>query len=184
MAFTSDPFNEMTSLRDAMNRLMEESVVREPFGSKRNLPLDVYETPDNLDIIAALPGVSANDLNVTATGDTVTIKAKVPSETEQKESREWTWYMHEIPHGEFSRTIDLPVEVNPQQARATFQDGLLKLELPKVEEARQHRLKIQPVGQHHEQPVNVGQQQGQQTSAGQQTGQAGQMGQTGQGFGR
>lgn len=157
MAYTSyNPFNEMTSLRDAMNRLMEESVVREPFGTHRNVPLDVYETPDNLDIIAALPGVSPEDLDVTATGDTVTIKAKVPSETELKESREWTWYLHEIPHGEFSRTIDLPVEVNPQQARATFRDGLLKLELPKVEEARQHKLQIQTGGPQRAQTVNVG----------------------------
>ena len=162
MAFTSSsPFSEMTPLREAMNRLMEESIVREPFGNKRNLPLDIYETPDNLDIVAALPGVSPNDLNVTATGDTVTIKAKIPSETELKESREWTWYLHEIPHGEFSRTIDLPVEVNPQQAKATFQDGVLKLMLPKVEAARQHRLQIQTTGQHHEQTVNVGQEAGQ-----------------------
>ncbi len=171
MAFTSSsPFGEMTPLREAMNRLMEESMVREPFGGKRAMNLDVYETPDNLEIIAALPGVSSNDLNVTATGDTVTIKAKIPSETEQKESREWTWYLHEIPHGEFSRTIDLPVEVNPQQAKASFQDGLLKLVLPKVEEARQHRLQIQTTG-HHEQPVNVGQQQGQPGGAGQPMGQ-------------
>lgn len=172
MAFTSSGSpNEMTPLREAMNRLMEESMVREPFGSKRAMNLDVYETPDNLEIIAALPGVSANDLNVTATGDTVTIKAKIPSETEHEESRQWTWYLHEIPHGEFSRTLDLPVEVNPREAKATFLDGLLKLELPKVEEARQHRLQIQTAGQHHEQPVNVGQQPGQQAPAGQQKGQ-------------
>jgi HSP20 family protein len=159
MAFTSyDPFGEMTSLREAMNRLLEESFVREPFETRRKIPLDVYETPDNIEIIAALPGVSAQDLNVTATSDTVTIKAKVPSVTEQKESREWTWYMHEIPHGEFTRTIDLPVEVNPQQARATFQCGMLKLELPKVEQAREHRLQIQTGGQQRGRAVKVGQQ--------------------------
>lgn len=157
MAFTSsDPFGDMMSLRDALNRLMEESIVREPFATRRNIPLDVYETPDNLEIIAALPGVSASDLDVVATGDTVTIKARIPSATEQKESREWTWYVHEISHGEFTRTIDLPVEVNPQQARATFQNGLLTLELPKVEEARQHRLQIQSGGEQRGQTISVG----------------------------
>lgn len=145
------------SLRDALTRLMEESIVREPFAARRHIPLDVYETPDNLEIIAALPGVSSGDLDVVATSDTVTIKARVPSEAEQTESREWTWYVHEIPHGEFTRTIDLPVEVNPQQARATFQDGLLKLELPKVEEARQHRLQIQTGGEQRGQTISVGQ---------------------------
>lgn len=165
MAFGSNPFEEMTSLRDAVNRLMEESVVRQPYGRNQDMPLDVFETADDLDIIALVPGVSANDLNVTATGESVTIKAKVPSETEQKESRQWTWYLHEIPHGEFCRTIDLPVEVNPQQAKASLQEGMLKLTLPKVEGARQHRLQIQTGGQQHEQAVNVGQ-------AGQTAGQA------------
>ncbi len=145
------------SLRDALTRLMEESIVREPFAARRTIPLDLYETPDNLEIVAALPGVSPGDLDVVATSDTVTIKARVPSETEQRESREWTWYMHEIPHGEFTRTIDLPVEVNPQQARATFQNGMLKLELPKVEEARQHKLQIQTGGAQPAQSVSVGQ---------------------------
>ena len=96
------------------------------------------------------------DVNVTATGDTVTLKVKVPSETQKPESSQWTWYLHEIPHGEFTRTIDLPVEINPQNAKATFQNGLLRLELPKVEEARQHKLQIQTGGQT-QQKVNVGQ---------------------------
>ena len=171
---SNDPFGEMTSLRDAMNRLMEESYVREPYTSRQTMPLDIYETPDNLEIVASLPGVSPDDLVVTATGDTVTVKAKVPSETEQKGAGEWTWYLHEIPHGEFSRTIDLPVEVNPQQARATFENGLLKLELPKVEEARQHRLQIQ-AGPRQQQAVNVGQQPGKggtPTAGGQPTGES------------
>jgi HSP20 family protein len=151
-----NPFGEMTSLRDAMNRLLEESYVRPSFGSSRTIPLDVFETPDDLVVIAALPGASADDVNVTATGDTVTLKVKVPSETQKPESSQWTWYLHEIPHGEFTRTIDLPVEINPQNAKATFQNGLLRLELPKVEEARQHKLQIQTGGQM-QQKVNVGQ---------------------------
>lgn len=170
MAYTSsDPFSELMSLRDAMDRLMEESFVREPFAKRREVPLDVYETPDDLVIVAALPGVAPGNLSVTATGDLVTIKAKVPSETEQKGTEEWTWYLHEIPHGEFSRTIDLPVEVNPEQAKATFHEGLLRIVLPKVEEARLHRLKIQAGGQQSEQPVNVSEQHGQGGLASQQT---------------
>lgn len=161
-----NPFGEMTSLRDAMNRLMEESIVRSPAGVSRTIPLDIYETADDLVVVASLPGVSPDSVTVTATGDTLTIKAKIPSETENKNSSQWTWYLHEIPHGEFSRTIDLPVEINPQQAHATFENGMLRMDLPKVEEARQHRLHIQSGGtQSVQQTVNVGQ-QGQQMGRG------------------
>ena len=152
-----NPFGEMTSLREAMNRLLEESYVRPSSAGSGNIPLDAFETPDDLVIIATVPGVSADEVTVTATGDTVTLKVKVPSETQKPESSEWTWYLHEIPHGEFTRTIDLPVEINPQSAKATFQNGMLRLELPKVEEARQHKLTIQSGGQAPQQKVNVGQ---------------------------
>ncbi|HUX88559.1 MAG TPA: Hsp20/alpha crystallin family protein [Chloroflexota bacterium] len=152
-----NPLSEMTSLRDAMNRLLEESYVRPSSAGGRNIPLDVFETPDDLVIIAAVPGASADDVNVTATGDTVTLKAKVPSETQKSQSSEWTWYLHEIPHGEFTRMIDLPVEINPQNGKATFQNGMLRLDLPKVEEARQHKLNIQSGSQAQGQKVNAGQ---------------------------
>jgi HSP20 family protein len=148
-------FGEMTSLRDAMNRLFEESVVR-PNADGRTIPLDVFETADDLVVIAALPGVSPNDLTVTATADALTISACVPSETDKPEASRYTWYLHEIRHGQYSRTIDLPVEIDPQKARATYHNGMLRLELPKVEAARQHKLKIEtesPQGQ----KVTVGQ---------------------------
>ena len=151
------PFGEMTSLRDAVNRLLEESYVHpSTMGGNRQLPLDVFETPDDLVVVAAIPGASAQDLNVTATGDTLTVRTRVPSEADQQGSAQWTWYLHEIPHGEFSRTIDLPVEINPQQARARYENGVLRLDLPKVESARQHKLNVQTGGQM-SQKVNVGQ---------------------------
>jgi len=163
------PFGEMTSLRDAVNRLLEESYVHPTtMSGNRHLPLDVYETPDDLVVVASIPGATAQDLNVTATGDTLTLKVCVPSQAEQEGASKWTWYLHEVPHGEFTRTIDLPVEINPQQARARYENGVLRLELPKVESARQHKLKIQ-TGQPTSQNVNVtqGQTNPEQTPQGQ-----------------
>lgn len=158
------PFGEMTSLRDAVSRLLEESYVHPTtMSGNRHLPLDVYETPDDLVVVASIPGATAQDLNVTATGDTLTLKVGIPSQAEQEGASKWTWYLHEVPHGEFTRTIDLPVEINPQQARARYENGVLRLELPKVESARQHKLKIQ-TGQPTSQNVNVVQGQ---TNAGQ-----------------
>lgn len=137
------PFGEMTSLRDAVSRLLEESYVHpSTMSGNRQIPLDVYETPDELVVVASIPGASAQDLNVTATGDTLTLRVCVPSVAEQEGASKWTWYLHEVPHGEFTRTIDLPVEINPRQARAHYENGVLRLELPKAESARQHKLEI------------------------------------------
>ena len=148
-------FGEMTSLRDAVNRLLEESYVHpSTMSGSRQLPLDVYETPDDLVVVAAVPGASAQDLNVTATGDTLTLRFRVPSEAEREGASKWTWYLHEVPHGEFTRTIDLPVEINPQQARARYENGMLRLELPKAESARQHKLTVQ-TGEQPSQKVDV-----------------------------
>jgi HSP20 family protein len=157
--YPATPFGEMTSLRDAMNRLFEESVVR-PGTEIRTIPLDVYETADDLVVVAALPGVSPNDLTVTATADTLTITACVSSEMDKPEASRYTWYLHEIRHGQYSRTIDLPVEIDPQKARAIYHNGMLRLELPKVEGARQHQLKIEtesPQGQGQKMMVGQGQ---------------------------
>jgi HSP20 family protein len=150
-----NPFGEMTSLRDAMAQLLADSFVRPGVAGSRTIPVDVYETADDLVVVASLPGASSNDVHVTATAETLTISYKATSDTEKEGANQWTWYLHELTHGEFSRTLDLPVEVDPQKARAFFQNGLLRLELPKVEAARQHTLKIQTGQQQAPQSVPV-----------------------------
>lgn len=127
--------------RDAMGGSLEDSYAR-PSGRGPLVPLDVFETENDLVVIAAVPGATAGDLEVSATGDTLTIRGHLPSEADRPEASRDTWYLHEIPHGEFSRMIDLPAEVNPEQARATFQDGLLRLDLPKAQPSRPHRVQI------------------------------------------
>jgi HSP20 family protein len=136
-------YGDLTALREAINRLIDECSGSLPApGARRSIPLDVYETADDLVVLAALPGVAADAVHLTATADTLTIRAKLPSAAERPEAADWTWYLHEIPHGEAVRTINLPIEVAPEQAQATFQGGVLRLALPKGPKP-EHRLSIQ-----------------------------------------
>ena len=79
-----EPFRDMMSLRDAMDRMFEESLIRPPtsFGpwAAGTLAVDMYETDDSIIVKAAVPGVSADDIQVSVAGDTLTIKAESTEE--------------------------------------------------------------------------------------------------------
>jgi len=141
-----DPFREMVSLRDAMNRLFEESFVR-PFGGWLALPgemqtlaLDVYETDDNLVVEAALPGIKPEDVDISVVGNTLSIKAE--TKHEEKKEEKGKYHYQERRYGAFQRTVSLPVEVHADKAEAVFENGVLKLTLPKAEEAKPKRITV------------------------------------------
>ncbi len=141
-----DPFGEMLSLRDAMDRLFEESFVR-PFGERpwlggeaRTLALDIYETDDDLVVEASLPSIGPDDVDISIVGNSLTIKGETEREEEKEEKGKY--HYRERRYGAFQRTVSLPVEVNADKAEATFENGVLKLSLPKVEEAKPKRITI------------------------------------------
>ena len=141
---------DFVSLRDAMNQLLEESFT--PFrtggtmprngGATRALPMDVYATQDEVVLIAAVSGVRAEDVEVSINQGTVTLSGKVPSATEAEDAKGATWYLHELWHGAFQRTVSLPIEVDTARAEATFADGILRIRLPKAEQAKPRRIEI------------------------------------------
>ena len=141
-----DPFREMVSLRDAMDRLFEESFVR-PFGERpwlgdeaRALALDIYETDDDLVVETSLPGISPDDVDISIAGNSLTIKGETKHEEEKEEKGKY--HFRERRYGAFQRTVSLPVEVNADEAEATFENGVLKLSLPKVEETKPKRITV------------------------------------------
>jgi HSP20 family protein len=141
-----DPFNEVLSLRDAMNRLFEESFVR-PYGSNQDganssayaLPLDVYDNGDELVVNANLPGFKPEDVNITIHGDTLTIQAKT---TENREDKGKNYLVREMRYGSFARSITLPTQVKADLANAQFENGVLHLTLPKAEQAKPRQIKV------------------------------------------
>ncbi|OQA37973.1 MAG: Spore protein SP21 [Chloroflexi bacterium ADurb.Bin325] len=139
-----DPAREMMSLREAMDRLFEESFLRPGLlgggeSAAGMLPIDVYETENAVFVKAAVPGIKPEDIDVTLTGDLLTIKGEFKAE--QKEEKR-NYLRQERRFGSFSRQLTLPVSVDADKCKASFEDGLLTLELPKVEQAKAKSIKV------------------------------------------
>ena len=142
----SESGREMLTLREAMDRLFEESILRPGlFGmgdsGVSTLPLDMYETDDDIVVKAAVPGVKPEDINVTVTGELLSIAGEFKSENQQKDAKR-NYLRQERRYGSFSRQITLPAGVNADQCVATYENGVLTLELPKVERAKSKNVKI------------------------------------------
>jgi HSP20 family protein len=140
-----EPFSDLMSLREAMDRLFEESVVRPgsrlmtPYGAASELALDVYETDNDLVVTAALPGVNPEDVDITITGDALCIKGETKSESKVEKAN---YLRQERRYGAFARTIALQTPVQADKAEAKFKDGVLTLSIPKAEEAKPKSIKV------------------------------------------
>lgn len=141
-----DPARDTVSLREAMDRLFEESFLRPGFlggndSASALMPLDMYETQDDVVVKAAIPGVKPEDIEVTVTGDLLTIKGEFKSENEQRDEKR-NYHRQERRFGSFSRQVALPSRVNADACQADFENGVLTLKLPKVEEAKVKKVQI------------------------------------------
>ncbi len=138
-----EPFKELISLREAMDRLLEESFMR-PFGLMaparfEGFAMDIYETENDLVVKASLPGVKPEDIDVSVAGDILTIKAEVK---EEKEVKEENYYRRERRYGTFCRSVTLPIEVDVDKAKAEYENGVLTLSFPKAEAAKPKVIKV------------------------------------------
>src|SRR4051794_17797434 len=120
-----DPWGEMLSLREAMNRLLEDSFVRPATGATStaggNLALDVWQDKDKIEVSAALPGMKPEDVEITVQGDVLIIRGE---QKQQGERKEGNYLMRERRVGSFYRAIQLPVLVEADKAQADFRDGM------------------------------------------------------------
>ena len=140
-----EPFREVMSLRQAMDRLFEDSFVGLPHlkVNGRDFPMDMYQEKDNLVVKAALPGVKPEELDITIADDILTIRGE---HKEEQETKEDDYLYRERYYGAFSRSVAIPMEVKSDKAAATFEEGVLTLTLPKADEIKPKRVKIKPKG--------------------------------------
>ena len=147
------PFEEMVSMRDAMDRLFEESHIR-PYRSRTGngspaamarLPIDLYETEEELVLKARLPGVNPEDVDITINDGELVIKADLRSDAALDEAKDWHWYRHELLHGQVGRRFNLPTQVDADKIEATFRNGELTLVLPKAEEVKPRSIEVKTV---------------------------------------
>ncbi len=144
-----DPATEIASMRNMMDRLFEQSFGRIPAfrGSEElgpsSLGLDVIENGDSFVVKAAVPGIDPKDIDIAVEDDVLTIKG----EFQQKdEAAEENFIRRELRYGSFQRQLRLPPTIDAEHAKAEFEHGMLKLTLPKKEEARARSIKITPQG--------------------------------------
>lgn len=138
-----DPFSEFGSLRRAMDHVFDDFPVRTWRAngevSELTFPIDLYETGDSVVVKAVIPGMTAEEVDISVQGDALTIKGETKHEEEAKDGG---WYRREIRYGAFSRTVPLPVRVDYGKADAKFKDGILTVKLPKAEEAIAKTIKV------------------------------------------
>lgn len=146
----SSLMNDFVSLRDAMDRLFNESFVpgqaRSLADGRAPFPLDVYATDNEMTVLAAVPGIDPDQLDISIEKGQVTIKGEVPDVAGSEEARDATWYLHELPRGSFQRTLSVPFDVDANAAEATFENGMLRLTLPKAETERPKQIKVRVSG--------------------------------------
>jgi len=143
-----EPFKELMSLRQAMDRLFEESFVRPSrllglFSEEAMPPIDMYQTAKEVVVKAALPGVKPDEVDVAITGDTLSIKGETKA-IEEVKREDYVYQEHR--YGAFSRSIKLPSDLKTDKAEATFENGILTLTIPRAEEAKPKTIKVKTKG--------------------------------------
>lgn len=142
-----EPFGDLVSLRDAMDRLFEDSFVRTRQGAgalgAESLVVDVYETPESVVIKTGVPGVSPEDIEITITGNVLTIKGE--TRVEEKVEKEH-YIRQERRYGSFKRSIAVPEAADAEQAEASYEHGVLTLTVPKKAESKPKTIKVEAKG--------------------------------------
>lgn len=138
-----EPVREFVSLREAMDRLLDDAFTH-PVGldGVTALPaIDLYETDNDVVVKAVLPGLKAEDVQISVTGDVLTLRGEVKQESERKDA---TYHIREQRYGSFERSVRLPSNVVTGQAKAEFENGILTVTLPKSEEVKPRTITIKP----------------------------------------
>lgn len=143
-----DPFRELEAMHREMGRFFDEPSRLLPW--RRGLSdtgfdgdlgaLDLYETENQIVVEATLPGVKPEDVKLSATGNTLLIQGEAKFDNEVKRDQ---YHRQERRFGTFSRTVTLPPYAETDQAEAVYEHGLLKITMPKAEQAKAKTIPVQ-----------------------------------------
>lgn len=136
---TWDPWHELDRLREEVTRIFGDWPLAGVAETTDFPPLNVTKMPDHVLIEAPLPGVDRASLDVSATGNTVTIRGERKDGHDVPADR---WHRRERSIGRFVRTVKLDTRLATEQTSATYRDGILRIEVPVAPEAKPHRVQI------------------------------------------
>jgi HSP20 family protein len=139
-----DPFRDIMTLRDRMNRLFEDmSAYR---GEEKDLAasawapaVDIYETENEVVLTAEVPGVDEKDIEIKVEDNTLTLRGERKFE---KETKEENFHRIERAYGSFFRSFTLPTYVDHDKIEAEHENGVLKIRMPKKLELKPRKVKI------------------------------------------
>ena len=137
-----DPFREMMTLRSAMDRLFDTAFLGEAGEGPAfvdTLPLDVTESEDEYVVKASIPGIQPEDMEITYSGKTLTIKGEYKAEEEKDDVH---YHLRERRYGAFARSLTLPAAVRSEAIEAKYESGVLSLKLPKSEEVKPKKIAV------------------------------------------
>ena len=137
-----DPFRDVVTLREAMDRMMDDqtNTRRQASDGQRGrfrLPIDAYVTAEEIVVLANMPGVKPEDVEILLEGDTLTIRGERPAPLENV-----NYVIQERNYGPFQRTLNINVPVDANRAEAKFDNGLLVLSIPKAEAAKPKQIQV------------------------------------------
>ncbi len=141
-----DPFAELSSMQDRMNRLLRE-LWRDRGEARESAmampafapPVDVYEDENSLTVEMEIPGVNQEDLTIEVDGNVLNVRGERKLEREEK-GRDFRRI--ERQYGSFQRSLTLPPSVDPDNVEATYENGVLRIRFAKREEARARQIRI------------------------------------------
>lgn len=125
-----DPFDEMDKMFSALPAIQPGAFVPS---------LDIYQDKDSVVVETPLAGVKPEDVKISIANDVLTIEGRTEKKSEVEDKNYWR---KEIRSGSFHRSVALPVSVNGDKAKAEYEDGVLKIVIPKEERARTKTVKI------------------------------------------
>jgi HSP20 family protein len=138
------PFREILAMRDEMDRLFEDA-----FGNQQGarlqetgnfgFPVDVHEDQHGYTIEASIPGIQPEDLDISITENVLTISGQSKAEQSRESGR---YHVRERRFGRFSRTITLPQGIRADAVEADYENGILRIQVPKAEEVKPRRISV------------------------------------------
>jgi len=136
-----EPVRETMILRVAMDRLFDDAFTRSLSmrGGSVVSSIDLYQTDDEVVVKASLPGLKSDDVPISITSDVLTLSGEFKQEDEKKDA---TYHIREHRYGSFERSVMLPTDVETDQARADFENGILTISLPKAETVKPKTINI------------------------------------------
>ena len=138
-----DPFREMSTLQDRMNRLLSDQLGAithdEALTGAFVPPVDVYEDENSIQVRLEVPGIDEKDIDIRLENNVLTIRGERKFEKDEKEEN---FHRVERRYGSFTRSFTLPATVNPEDVQAEYDKGVLKIQLAKRAEAKPKQIKV------------------------------------------